>query len=167
MFDASFNVSPEAPCNGRGRRLDQSILKYLRRMIVYCRICRHREMSWYYDAGWEFAAGIIYGQLPPLRGHSTGQHPATVRTQFPEGAARPPEPWPLKKVVKRFTLPWNNNDYTYETLECYHIISGPVGWSAPVKRRRCIHCALTAAQPKKKSAASAVAAIEKSKAVGA
>ena len=151
----------------RAHRLDQSILKYLRRMIAYSRDCHHREMRWYYSSGWEFAAQIIYGKLPPLQGLSEGAHPLTVRTQFPAGATRPPEPWPLKKIVKRFSVPWNGQDFTYETLECYHVIAGPVGWYAPVQRRRCIHCAL-AAQPKKKSVASASAApIAKDKAVSA
>jgi hypothetical protein len=154
----------------RGHRLsDQSVLKYLRRMIVYSRNCRHREMGWYYSAGWEFAAEIVYGKLPPLRGYSSGQHPSTVRTQFPEGAARPPAPWPLKKIVKRFTVPWNNHDYTYETLECAHVLSAPVGYSVPAKSRRCIHCAIAAgSQPKKKPAANVGAVpIAKPKAVGA
>jgi hypothetical protein len=149
----------------RGHQKDQRILKHLRRMSAYCRKRHHREMQWYYDAAWEFAAETIYGKLPPVQGH--GQHPATVRTQFPEGASRPAEPWPLKTIVKRFTVPWNNAAYTYETLECYHILPAPVGWTAPVKRRRCIHCALAAAQPKKKSVASASVAIAKSKAVSA
>ncbi|HEX3091622.1 MAG TPA: hypothetical protein VHW72_03300 [Candidatus Angelobacter sp.] len=151
----------------RGRQKDQRILKHLRRMVVYCRNRHHRELGWYYAAGWEFAAEIIYGPLPPREGYTSGQHPETVRTIFPAGAARPPAPWPLKKIVKRFTVPWNNHDYTYETLECCHILSA-VGYSVPAKSRRCIHCAMAAAaQPKKKSVASASAPIANSKAVSA
>lgn len=164
-----YDASPEAPCNGRGHRKDERILKHLRKMSGYCRRKHRRDLCWYYDAGWEFAAEIVYGPLPARHDFSTGQHPETVRTKFPPGAARPPAPWPLKKIVKRFTVPWNNYDYTYETLECYHILSAPVGYSVPAKGRRCIHCAIAAAsQSKKKSVASASAvAIAKSKAVGA
>jgi hypothetical protein len=152
----------------RGHRQDKRALKHLREMIVLCRRKHRRDLAWYYEAAWDFASEIIYGALPPRDGLISGQHPETVRTKFPAGAARPPDPWPLKRIVKRFTVPWNNNDFTYETLECYHIISGPVGYSVPAKSRRCIHCALAAAQPKKKSVASASAvAIAKSKAVGA
>jgi hypothetical protein len=153
----------------RGHRKDKSVLKYLREMVRLCRYHNRRWLRMDYERAWEFASQVIYGQLPPLEDYSTGQQPQTVRTKFPAGAARPPEPWPLKKVVKRFTLPWNGQDFSYETLECCHVIAGPVGWYAPVKRRRCIHCALAAAaQPKKKSAASASAvAIAKSNAVGA
>lgn len=164
MHDPSEDSKPI-----RGHRLsDQSVLQYLRRMIRYSREHHHREMQWYYSAGRDFAAEIVFGKLPPLQENSAGQHPSTVRTQFPAGAARPPEPWPLKTIVKSFTIPWNGHDFTYETLECAHILSAPVGWHAPVKRRRCIHCALAAAQPKKKSVASVSAApIAKSKVVGA
>jgi len=163
-----MNDQAEESTHIRGRLKDQRILKHLRRMVVYCRNRHHRELGWYYAAGWEFAGEIIYGKLPPLRGYSSGQHPATVRTQFPAGAARPPAPWPIKKIVKRFTVPWNNNEYTYETLECSHILSAPTGYSVPAKSRRCIHCAIaTAAQPKKKSVASASAPIAKIKAVSA
>jgi hypothetical protein len=73
---------------------------------------------------------------------------------------------PLRKIVKRFTRSHNGFEYTYETLECAHIVHGPVGYSVPVKSRRCPHCAIVA-MAKKRKPASRVDEVEQTKAVGA
>ena len=39
---------------------DKAVLKYLQDMIDYCRRYHHREMTWYYEAGWQFASSKIY-----------------------------------------------------------------------------------------------------------
>jgi hypothetical protein len=154
----------------RGQRLDMSILRHLRRMIKYCRDCNRREMRWYYEAGWEFASTKIYGPLPPrpeynLRGlNVSAEPPQQVVTPWPPGMPRPAK-MPLRKIVRRFVRSHNSFEYTYETLECAHILMGPVGYSVPAKSRRCPHCAI-AAILKKKSVAGVTRAA-RSKAVGA
>ena len=143
------------------RSLDDSVLKYLTKMVGICRRLRHREMRWYYEEAWEVAATKIYGPLPPRPEYnlagleispSSGQHPQDVITRFPEGWTTRPRTMPLRKIVKRFTRPWKNDVHTYETLECAHVLMAPAGYSVPVKSRRCPHCAIATMLAKKKPA---------------
>jgi hypothetical protein len=153
-----------------GHALDKRVLSRLREMIRYCREKNHREMRWYYEAGRDFAAERIYGKLPPppeynltgLDVSGGGKRPQDVVTRFPEGwtslhAMARPTKMPLCRIVKRFSIPWKNNAYTYETLECQHILMAPVGYSVPAKSRRCPHCAIASAMAKKKPASTAAA----------
>jgi hypothetical protein len=156
----------------RGHVLDKRVLNRLREMVRYCRDQNHREMRWYYEAGRDFATEIIYGKLPPRPEYNIagldisggGQRPQDVVSHFPEGWTARPKKMPLRRIVKRFHVPWNNNVYFYETLACYHIMLAPVGYSVPAKSRRCPHCAVAAAMVKKKPASTTAA---KSKAVTA
>jgi hypothetical protein len=157
----------------RSHAMDKRVLARLREMIRYCRDQNHREMRWYYEAGRNFAAEVIYGKLPPQPEYNmagflnfTGgsQKPQDVVTRFPEGWTTRPKKMPLCKIVKRFSVPWKNDLYTYETLDCQHILMAPVGYSVPAKSRRCPHCAIAVAMAKKKPASTTA---PKSKAVTA
>lgn len=123
-----------------GRRLDDHVLSYLRKMVRICRYKKHRELRWTYEEAWDFATNIIYGELPPrpqynLRG---------------TGIIPPPEPKPLtgyqvqmrqrpmRKVVSAMAL----DGEFHLVLECHHhlreFICDP---DAPMpQRRRCQQC---------------------------
>jgi len=152
-------------------QLDKSVLKYLRDMITYCRRRNDRETRWYYEQAWEFAAAMVYGPLPArpqfnIKGlNLPADSPEQVATPWLPGSIRMARrEMPLRTIVKRFTRNYNNFDYQYETLECYHILLAPVGYSVPAKSRRCPHCAVAAMVAKKKPARADAA---KAKAVGA
>lgn len=161
------------------RSLDKSILQYLRQQIARCRQLGHREARWYYQAGFEFAATLVYGPLPARPDYTlpgsnllAGQerHPQQVETQTPEGwrdlFPQRFRRYPLRKIVKRFSVPWRGDVHSYETLECAHIVLMPAGYSVPAESRRCVHCAIASALAKKKTARAGGTAA-KSKAVGA
>lgn len=141
-------------CKRKGHTLEKSVLKYLDEMIQVCERKNRRWLRMDYERAWEFAATIIYGPLPEEENNSTGQHPDSVASQLPAGIfnSLPRTKWPLRKIVKRFSRPYNTWQVDYETLECLHILRAPVGYSVPARSRRCPHCAADALTKKKKPA---------------
>lgn len=165
----SMPVADEGSSNTRGRVKDRRILKYLSDMIRIARRLNRREMKFYYEHGYEFAADRIYGAFPPRPNYDTGQKPSDVVSPLPAGLVHPgASKCPLRKIVKKFSLPCNTWTLNYETLECAHVVLVPSGWSAKVKSRRCLRCyadKMAAKAAKKKPAGSA--AEVKAKAVSA
>jgi hypothetical protein len=151
-----------------GRQLDDHILKYLRKMIGICRRKNRRDMVWYYQEAWELASDRIYGTLPPRENLSgaIGYQPENLPLPIAAGPAPEMRSRPLRKIVKLVIRPYRTWTLTYEQLECGHELLKPDGYSVPATRRRCAACAREALSKKKKPAAT-VAAIARSKAVGA
>jgi hypothetical protein len=139
-------LSAEDRTRIRGNRLDRSILAHLRRMITYSRNHRRRDMVWYYQEAWEFASTQIYGALPPRKQDLAGTFYKPSNPPVPD-AFRPPErDRPLRKIVKVNEHAHGFTTVKWEALECGHELLAPVGFSNPVKRRRCIYCAFVATQ---------------------
>jgi hypothetical protein len=130
----------------RGKHLDESILRHLRKMIVYSRHHRRRDMVWYYQEAWEFASGKIYGALPPRKQDFAGTFYKPSTPHIPESFRPPDRERPLRKIVKVDDRPYGFTTAKWEFLECGHERMAPVGFSNPVKRRRCIYCAFVSAQ---------------------
>jgi hypothetical protein len=147
---------PEGCLRVRGHYVEKRVLKYLREMIAVCKRHNRRDLVWEYTAAWEFASSKIYGPLPPRPEERTGAHPSTIVTPAPSGWMKPPRyRMPLRKIVKRFTRPYQTWEISYETLECGHIVLAPAGHSLPAKSRRCAECTYPSAA-KRKSVASVV-----------
>jgi hypothetical protein len=149
-----------------GHRLDKSVLKYLREMAAVSRRLRRRDMVWYYEEAWEFSAVRIYGALPPRKQDLLGTFYQPDNPAVPAGFRPAASQCPLRRIVKLNDHPHGFTTLSWEMLECGHELMAPVGYSVPATKRRCIYCAYEALSKKKKPASS-VAAIAKSKAVGA
>ena len=146
----------------------KSVLKYLREMVKVCRYHRRRDLKLYYEEAWEFASQIIYGPLPARNlSPSTGSHPDSVISEVPAGfrSQNPISRWPLRKIIKRFSLPYQTWEIRYETLECAHIVVAPIDGPAS-KSRRCARCLADQLARKKKPVIS-IAAAPRKKAVSA
>jgi hypothetical protein len=161
------DVTPEAPCNGRGRRRDDSILKYLRKMIRFCRDSQRRDMVWYYQEAWEFASSKIYGPLPPRKQDLLGTFYQPDNPSVPEGFRPTLRQQPLRKIVKINEHPHGFTTALWEMLECGHELARYPGYCNPVKSRRCIYCAFVAAEKRVAKKLPSSVAIAKVKAVGA
>ena len=149
-----------------GHRLDKRVLKYLREMVAVSRRLRRRDMAWYYEEAWEFAAVKIYGALPPRKQDLLGTFYQPSNPAVPESFRPPASQCPMRRIVKLNDHPHGFTTLQWEMLECRHELSRYPGYNNPVKSRRCIYCAYEALSKKKKPAAS-VSAIAKAKAVGA
>jgi hypothetical protein len=155
----------------RGRKLDDSILIYLRKMISFSRRHRRRDMVWYYTEAWEFASTKIYGALPPRKQDLVGTFYQPANPSVPETFRPPRKEQPLRKIVKINEHPHGLTTAQWEMLECGHELSRYPGYCNPVKSRRCIFCAFVEAQKlsagKKRPASAPAVPIAKAKAVGA
>jgi hypothetical protein len=157
----------------RGRKsLDQSILKYLRRMISISKRKRRQDMQFYYEAAWEFSTDKIYGAFPPRATDLYGKRfYKPSNPEVPSGFRPVKTSWPLRKIVKINHHPEGYGSAAWEMLECYHELRAFPGYSNPVKSRRCIYCAFVEAQKlsaaKKRPASAPGVPIAKAKAVGA
>jgi hypothetical protein len=160
-------LSAEDRTRIRGKRLDQSILAYLRRMITYSRNHRRRDMVWYYQEAWEFASTQIYGALPPRKQDLAGTFYKPDNPSIPDAFRPPDRDRPLRKIVKNNEHPHGYTTLKWEFLECGHELMAPVGFSNPVKRRRCIYCAFVAAENRAAKKRPASVPIAKAKAVSA